>query len=76
MKFIVFQTASPLQADPVHLAAWVTEADDEASAVTNIVDAGIVSAGTLGVVPADAPVAFDVTTNPDVAPSDDPLPFD
>ena len=74
-QYVVLQVSAALpegatMPDPLMLTAWLTEADDEASAVESMVDRGIISVGTIHALAIDAAQSFDVTVNPVLKPSE------
>jgi hypothetical protein len=75
--YVVFQITSVVPdgalPNPAVLTAWLVEADDEPSAVTMIVELGIVTSGTVHALAIAETQSFDIATNPDVTPADDPL---
>jgi hypothetical protein len=71
--YVTFQTNPTMaDADPASMLALLTTADDEQSAVTKLAEMGTYVAGTVYVVDLAAVQAFEVTSNPDVTPTDPP----
>ena len=74
-QYVVLQVSAVLpegatMPDPLMLTAWLTEADDEGSAIESIVERGIFSVGTVHAVSVDAAQSFDITVKATLAPAE------